>query len=270
MGNRRGEKNFSTLNGLSDKEQLALNKRVEHLIEGRDIDGRTDYSEEEKEMLHQYTGAGGLKGATGKGVLSEFYTPQWLYDRMADIARFYGYKGGHILEPSCGIGRMVESFCRQGDYEKIDCMELQHTSARICKILHPEVEVYEGAFETAFLDYPRLRNRSLSTWLSGAPYDLIIGNPPYGTFGGKWSVYFSKAERTQLYETFFISMGLELLKSGGLLVYVINSSLMNNGQSYDGEKDRIGQKATFVDAVRLPPVFSTTDMTTDIIVLRKI
>ena len=66
MGNRRGEKNFSTLNGLSDKEQLALNKRVEHLIEGRDIDGRTDYSEEEKEMLHQYTGAGRTEGSNGQ------------------------------------------------------------------------------------------------------------------------------------------------------------------------------------------------------------
>ena len=77
------------------------------------------------------------------------------------------------------------------------------------------------------------------------------------------------------YIDYFIFRSLDLLKSGGILVYVLGS-VKGMGQdnwieSKDNyTKEKIKEKADLIDAYRLGSgVFDYTDVDSDIIVLRK-
>ena len=61
----------------------------------------------------------------------------------------------------------------------------------------------------------------------------------------------------------------ELLKPGGIMVYVTGSNFLRNGISYQSEKLEIEKLADIVDAYRLPPVFKFSKVPTDIIVFKR-
>jgi hypothetical protein len=63
--------------------------------------------------------------------------------------------------------------------------------------------------------------------------------------------------------------GLQLLKPGGLLVYLTGSNFLRNGISYQSEKLEMEKLADILDAYRLPPVFKFSKVPTDIIVLKR-
>jgi hypothetical protein len=62
---------------------------------------------------------------------------------------------------------------------------------------------------------------------------------------------------------------LQLLKPGGLLVYLTGSNFLRNGISYQFEKLLMEKLADILDAYRLPPVFRYSKVPTDIIVLKR-
>jgi hypothetical protein len=70
-------------------------------------------------------------------------------------------------------------------------------------------------------------------------------------------------------ELFFMHQGLQLLKPGGLLVYLTGSNFLRNGISYQSEKLLMEKLADILDAYRLPPVFRYSKVPTDIIVLKR-
>jgi type I restriction-modification system DNA methylase subunit len=250
--------------------QHTLNKQIEDFIREKDSK-KESYTQDDISFIQKYEGAGGQgsKGATGEGVLYEFFTPDYIVDLMWKLAYKYGFdKSENILEPSIATGRLI---LPAPDKSKVTGFEINPTSARICKILYPEANIYNSYFETAFLQEPRFTSKIKGdklTWLSGYPFSLVIGNPPYGKHKNKYSSYFTSPKMQQI-ELFFMYYGLKLLKSGGLLVYLTSSNFLRNGISYNSEKDSIGQLADLIDAYRLPPVFRFSEVPTDIIVLRK-
>ena len=106
------------------------------------------------------------------------------------------------------------------------------------------------------------------TWMDGYPFSLVIGNPPYGKYKNKYSSYFTKPKMHQI-ELFFMHQGLQLLKPGGLLVYLTGSNFLRNGISFQSEKLEMEKLADILDAYRLPPVFKFSKVPTDIIVLKR-
>jgi hypothetical protein len=70
-------------------------------------------------------------------------------------------------------------------------------------------------------------------------------------------------------ELFFMYQGLQLLRSGGLLVYITGSNFMRNGISYQSEKVELEKLCDLVDAYRLPPVFKSSSVPTDILILKR-
>jgi hypothetical protein len=216
-----------------------------------------------------YTGNGGRKGTTERGILDEYYTPDYVCEFMYDLAVKYGYKAGKVLEPSCATGNIIRPIYERNDYTHIDAFEINQTSRDICKKLFPNVTIYENYFETAFLEPPRFSTKAKRTWLKNAPYDLIVGNPPYGKHVNRYSSYFSGKDRFAQVEMFFMFKCLQLLRSGGLLIFITSTNFMSTGNAYQQVKERIGEIADLVDAYRLPKVFERTDICTDIIVLRK-
>ena len=250
-------------------DQYELNKAIEVYIKAKD-ERKEKYSQSEIAYVNSYEGDGGQgsKGASGEGVLYEFYTPDYIVDLMWDLAYHYGFDGkGTVLEPSLATGRLLKP---APDKSKCYGFEINPTSRRIAEINFPQAKIYPGYFETAFLQPPRFTQRLKNklTWLEGYPFSLVIGNPPYGKYKNKYSSYFTKPNMKQI-ELFFMYQGLQLLKPGGLLVYLTSSNFMRNGISYNDEKIELQKIADFVDAYRLPPVFKSSQVPTDIVIFKK-
>jgi type I restriction-modification system DNA methylase subunit len=257
---------------MTKENQYQLNKRIEAFIREKDLK-KEFFSEADIRFIQQYEGAGGLgsKGATGEGVLYEFYTPDYICELMYELVLRHGYDDGSILDPAIATGRLVKPF---PDKSKITGFEINPITARICEITYPEAKIHAGYFETTFLKPPRYTerikpgNNNPLTWLPDYPFSLVIGNPPYGKYKNKYSSFF-KTPKMQQVELMFIYYSLKLLKSGGLLVFITSSNFLRNGISYTKEKTEIGKMAELIDAYRLPPVFKTSQVPTDIIVLKR-
>jgi hypothetical protein len=246
------------------------NTAIADLIQLKDQSGET-YSQEDKDFIARYEGKGGQgkKGARGEGLLYEFYTPQYIVNLMWKLAYHWGYDGGSILEPAFATGRF---FKEVKDEKLMSGFEIDPTAFRIAEILYPQAQLFNNYFETAFLQAPRYTTKLSSkklTWLQGYPFSLVIGNPPYGKHTNRYSSYFKTPKMAQM-ELFFIYHGLRLLKKGGLMVYITSSNILRNGISYNREKVEIGKLARLMDAYRLPPVFKSSAVPTDILILKRI
>ncbi len=248
--------------------QHQLNIEIQQFMNEKAISG-DDYTPSEIAYIQQYAGSGGMqsKGAKGSGILHEFYTPDYICDLVHHLAYKYGYDGGTILEPSIATGRLIKPFA---DKTKVVGFEISTVASKICQITYPQATIYNEYFEVAFMSYPRINSRLKGkiTWLEQYPFSLVIGNPPFGIYKNYYSSYF-RNPGIKLIEHFFMYYGLLLLKPGGLLVYLTGSNFLRNGITYNKEKELIGIMADLVDAYRLPSVFDKTDISTDIIILRK-
>ena len=115
----------------------------------------------------------------------------------------------------------------------------------------------------------QITDKKTPTWLKQFPFDLVIGNPPYGNNKNKYSSYFKGKDKFSQLEYFFMFKSMQLLKKGGLLVFITGSNFMRGGYSNWSEKEKIGTIADFVDAYRLPKVFESTTVPTDILIFKK-
>ncbi|HEY9084060.1 MAG TPA: N-6 DNA methylase [Vicingaceae bacterium] len=243
-----------------------LNVMIEDFIVEKDSEGHV-YTEQDKNYLKQYTGGGGLikKGATGKGILYEYFTPDEIVQKMWGLAIKYGYNGGDLLEPSCGTGNFIKYAPAAA---KVVGYEINPYSNRIAEILYPHATIYQQPFETLFF----AGNVHLKDDFGDTRYDLVIGNPPYGEFSGKWAGMGEKKwTGATEYDQYFITRGLDLLRENGLLIFIIPSSFLSNASKYNKIKEKIAAKAKLIDAYRLPErTFKRTDIGTDIVVFRKL
>lgn len=251
------------------KNAFEFNKAVEELLD----ENKPNYTPEEKVFMSNYSGYGGLEkfGAEGKGLLYEYFTPRLIVEKMWGLAYKYGFNGGSILEPSCGVGEFIKF---SPDKSLVTGYEINPYSAKIAHILYPESKIIQQSFETIFIK----NNESVKNKIDNLKkYNLIIGNPPYGDFEGRYAGMgersYTKAEN---YIDYFITRGLDLLEKGGLLIMIIGAEVASGGKlflqkgNYKCKQD-IMEKSILLDAYRLPNgVFERTDVLSDIIILKKI
>ena len=242
---------------LTKKTAKEIRKACLDLLASKTDDQMT---EEDKALLRRYEGAGGLneKGATSKAVLTEYYTPHDVINKVWELVDKYNpSKNKKVLEPSSGIGRFAEG--RDDDFT---LCEIDGTSSRIARILHPKAEVKEGAFQNLFI-----KNNSVQKQYKGEKYDVVIGNPPYGAYNDYYKGLGEGAIHDR-YEQYFIDRGLDTLKDGGIMAFVVPSGFLR-GLSSKG-KEAIAKKGKLVEAWRLPKgTFSSTDVGTDIVIIKK-
>jgi type I restriction-modification system DNA methylase subunit len=183
---------------------------------------------------------------------------------MWGFAIKHGYTSGAVLEPSCGIGKFLAYAPKD---VRIEGYETNEYSAQIAKLLYPNATIHHKSFESLFFN----GNVYLKGQFRTDPFDLVIGNPPYGSFIGKYAGMGEK-KRTKAftYDQYFLSRGLDVLNSNGLLIMVIPQSFLDNASKYNALKDNISEKAEFIEARRLPHgIFQHTEVGTDIVVFRK-
>lgn len=234
-----------------------ISENGEVLIKG----GRFD-DKDVLEKIALYTGAGGMesKGAEGRGLLDEYYTPPEVTKMVSDVLYDNDAMKTNMLalEPSAGIGAFLNVM--PGD-TRIVAHEINETAARVLKLLNPQAVVSTSPFESRFMDG---RGKPV---VHNAEYDLVVGNPPYGKHRG---MYLGLGEETKIqsYEDYFIKRGLDLTKEGGHVAMVVPSSFLRSG--IDAVKQMIAKKGKLVDAYRLPNgAFPTTTIGIDILVFKR-
>ena len=249
-----------------EPEQLTSKKDIKAIREQcREILKKPDseITEADKVILAQYEGAGGLNevNRTNAGILNEFYTPNNLVEKVWQIVDAYAPNAKTVLEPSAGVGK----FANNRPNNEFTMHELDETSARINKILHPEANVIQGAYQKQFFDEGE--RVKLSSYQQ-PKYDVVIGNPPYGKYNDKYKGL-GEGKEFDRYEEYFINKGLDALKDeNSLLAFVVPSGFLNTVN--DKQKEIIASKGKLVDAYRLPVgAFPTTEVGTDIIVMKK-
>ena len=248
-----------------EPEQLTSKKDIKTIREQcREILKKSDseITESDKVILAQYEGAGGLNevNRTNAGILNEFYTPNNLVEKVWQIVDAYAPNAKTVLEPSAGVGK----FANNRPNNEFTMHELDETSARINKILHPEANVIQGAYQKQFFDEgERVR---LSSYQQ-PKYDVVIGNPPYGKYNDKYKGL-GEGKEFDRYEEYFISKGLDALKDeNSIMAFVVPSGFLNTAS--DKQKELIASKGKLIDAYRLPVgTFPTTEVGTDIIILQ--
>ena len=269
FANEQFEKGIAVELEHTDNRDIASEIALDHLWESifyyEELEKMEDKLEGKNQSSKESFESEGSQ--TGKGKLYEFFTPQLVADKMIQLAYKYGFKGGNVLEPAAGNGRLVKDL----KSNNLTLFEINPENVKQLKINFTNANIYDKSFETAFLKEPRynslLDNKATKTWIPNAPFDLVIANPPYGKYAGFYSSYFKFKGQ---FEHFFILQTLKVLKSGGIGVYLIPSSFMRNGDSYNLIKKQIFEMAKLTDAYRLPSnIFKNTQIGTDILVLTK-
>ena len=268
------------LNFADYKDPYQVNKAIEKLLHSKAVN--STFTPEEKNFMTGFTGYGGLdKYATKygekltEGTFNEYYTPDSIVLKMWGLAYKYGFiDGGKILETSAGIGAFLKYAPNQAD--NVTAIEMNPISARILAILYPNATVKNQKFERVFIKNNESVKGKTAKFMFDPNYDLVIGNPPYGDWQGfekgmgEWT--YTKADNIVEY---FIIRGLDMLKSGGLLIYIVGAEPSSGGKTFlqsglTKGKEKIAERAELIDAYRLPnDVFERTGVTSEIVVFRK-
>ena len=248
----------TTEQSTSKKDIKAIREQCREILKKSD----KEITEADKVILAQYEGAGGLneENRTSAGILNEFYTPNNLVEKVWQIVDAYAPDAKTVLEPSAGVGK----FANNRPNNVFTMHELDETSARINKILHPEANVIHGAFQKQFFDEGERFKR---IDFVQPKYDVVIGNPPYGVYNDKYKGL-GEGKEFDRYEEYFISKGLDALKNeNSIMAFVVPSGFLNT--TSDKQKEIIAAKGRLIDAYRLPVgTFPTTEIGTDIIIMK--
>ncbi|GJH40085.1 hypothetical protein RCZ04_06350 [Capnocytophaga sp. HP1101] len=212
-------------------------------------------TDEIKDTISQYKSGGITKD--NRGVLDEYYTDEKLVNAVRNLIKnnFTGKQSINVLEPSVGTGNFLHATDNLGLKTNITAFEINETTAKIAKLLHPQATIKLRSFETEFIT-------DNGTKKDFTPrYDLVIGNPPYGSHRG---LYLGLGEETKLprYEDYFVKRSLDVMNEGATLAMVLPSGWLNRQDKLSG--------AELYEAYRLPNgAFKATDIGTDIVILKK-
>ena len=212
-------------------------------------------TDEIKNTISQYKSGGITKD--NRGVLDEYYTDEKLVNAVRNLIKnnFSQKQSINVLEPSVGTGNFLHATDNLGLKTNVSAFEINETTAKIAKLLHPQATINLRSFETEFIT-------DNGTKKDFTPrYDLVIGNPPYGSHRG---LYLGLGEETKLprYEDYFIKRSLDVMNEGATLAMVLPSGWLNR-------QDKLSS-AELSEAYRLPNgAFKATDVGTDIVILKK-
>jgi len=188
--------------------------------------------------------------------LNAHYTAPTVVSAMFRAAGRFGFTGGRVLEPACGIGHFVglmpEEMLRRSTVTGI---EIDPLTARIAKALYPDTDIRAEPFE--------------QTKLADGFYDLAISNVPFGDYtvhDPRWNNY-----KFSIHDYFFAA-SLEKVRPGGLMMFITSRSTMDKLDST--LRELLSTRTELLGAIRLPnnafKKNAGTEVTTDIIMLRKL
>ena len=185
-----------------------------------------------------------------KSTSTAYYTPPDVIRYCWQIAQKLGFSGGDILEPTCGIGAFFDHMPDTiREQSSITGIELEKVSAHIATALHDDIEVVNGGFQH-----------------HQGEYDLVIGNPPYATFGVN-DRYFPELNDLKIHHA-FLARSIKLLHDGGLCIMIVPSYCLDSSTNH--ARDIISQEADLLYSYRLPDgIWTDAKVSTDLVVFHK-
>lgn len=203
--------------------------------------------------LEELLPAGALTSARLQ-VDTSFFTPRPIVDAVFAILRSVGFTGGRVLEPGCGAGNFMSM--APSDWA-IDWtgVEIDHTSARIARLLNPGAKILVAPLE--------------KTAMADESFDAVVGNVPFSGV----SISDGQLYASSLHE-YFLMRAARAVRPGGYVIAVTSRHSMDNNQGLSrvlaGDDGQMPVK--LVGAVRLPSgAFASagTQVVTDVLILRK-
>jgi N12 class adenine-specific DNA methylase len=188
--------------------------------------------------------------------LNAHYTSPTVIRSMYRAAERFGFQGGNILEPACGVGHFVglmpEEMLRRS---AITGVEIDPLSARITKALYSDSDIRQQPFE--------------ETKLPDESFDLAISNVPFGDYrvhDPRWNKY-----KFSIHDYFFAA-AMDKVRPGGFVMFITSYYSMDKLDST--LRELLAEKAELLGAIRLPnnafKKNAGTEVTTDIVMLRKL
>ena len=188
--------------------------------------------------------------------LNAHYTSPAIIRAMYQAAERFGFSGGRIVEPACGIGHFIglmpEEMLRRS---AITGVEIDPLTARIARALYPDADIRGQPFE--------------KSKLADSSFDLAISNVPFGDYtvhDPRWNKY-----KFSIHDYFFAA-ALDKVRPGGLVLFVTTHGTMDKLDS--SLRELLGARTELLGAIRLPnDAFKNnagTEVTTDIVMLRKL
>lgn len=234
---------------------------------------------EEQEILSKYVGWGGLAQAfdseneqwskefaqlsdaltpkeyedARKSVLDSFFTSPAIIDGIYEALDKFGFNGGNLLEPSCGVGNFLGKMpSEMAEHTNIYGVEIDSISGRIAKQLYPDADIQITGFE--------------STHFQNGSFDAAVGNVPFGDLN-----FPDKQYGTTKLHDFFFAQTLDKVKEGGIVAFVTSKGTLDKKD--ESFRRQLAEKADLVGAVRLPNTAfkanAGTEVTSDILFLQK-
>ena len=234
---------------------------------------------EEQEFLSKYVGWGGLSQAfdsentqwskefaqlsdaltpeeyeaARKSVLDSFFTAPAIIDGIYEALEKFGFAGGNILEPSCGVGNFIGKMPSEiAGQTAVYGVEIDSVSGRIAKQLYPDADIQITGFE--------------NTNFQNGSFDVAVGNVPFGDLN-----FPDKQYGTTKLHDFFFAQTLDKVKEGGIVAFVTSKGTLDKKD--ESFRRQLAEKADLVGAVRLPNTAfkanAGTEVTSDILFLQK-
>ena len=234
---------------------------------------------EEQEILSKYVGWGGLSQAfdsentqwskefaqlsdaltpeeyeaARKSVLDSFFTAPAIVDGIYEALEKFGFAGGNILEPSCGVGNFIGKMPSEiAGQTAVYGVEIDSVSGRIAKQLYPDADIQITGFE--------------NTNFQNGSFDVAVGNVPFGDLN-----FPDKQYGTTKLHDFFFAQTLDKVKEGGIVAFVTSKGTLDKKD--ESFRRQLAEKADLVGAVRLPNTAfkanAGTEVTSDILFLQK-
>lgn len=196
--------------------------------------------------------------------LGAYYTPPTLVDRLLDIVTDSGFnwKSGRVLDPACGGAAFLAPVAlRMKEFHFEDGSDPTLTLHHITTHLHGfEIDPFAAWISQVILEISLLdvclqteqRLPSLITVgdslilpVNKEPFDLVIGNPPYGRITLTQELR-KKYERSlyghaNLYGV-FTDLAIRWVKKKGFIAYVTPTSFLG-GQYFKKLRNLLGEKA---------------------------
>lgn len=158
--------------------------------------------------------------------LGQFFTPRSMRERL--LAGVELAPDARIIDPACGTGEFLLTARERFPRATLVGIEIDPELARIARANVPDADIRIG---------DALRATQLGT------FDAVIGNPPYfelkasdvpeslsGVVAGRPNVF-----------ALFVKHGLDLLRDGGVLAFVLPPS-MNNGAYFKALREDIATR----------------------------
>jgi len=186
----------------------------------------------------------------------QFFTPRALRDEL--LARLELPPRARILDPACGTGEFLRAVAARWPDAEITGWEIDPALPDVARAVAPGAIVER-------------RDALEAPWRE--EFDAVVGNPPYFEFKPDPAVRKRYAAaisgRVNIY-ALFVQLGVELLKSGGVLAFVVSTS-MTNGAFFRSLRESVLSRCR-VEWLRIVPdvnVFEGVQQPVMLLVLRK-